>query len=192
MRTRPGNSEEGLELEFVFELEFEPGIMAKKFLETLGEAFSDDVLTDLIPTREQKPVRRKRSEPVRKPKKKKSSGRGKRFTDQIDQQMKENRPVRKKSVRSSTPKRKNRKSFLDTIEEAFDSKVFDEIIPDNPSWQRKRVDTPKQIKEAQERFSTMITKEVLDRAREIAKIKGIRVKDVINAALKYYIEKVEV
>jgi hypothetical protein len=35
----------------------------------------------------------------------------------------------------------------------------------------------------------MITKQVLDRAREIASLKGIRVKDVLNIALRIYVER---
>ncbi len=163
------------------------GIMAKKFLESLGEAFGEDVLVDLIPTREKKPTSRKPRES--KPAAPKGGRSKKRFIDQIDEQMKANRPER--NIAAHSPKRSHRKSFLDTIEEALDSNVFDEIIPEKPSWTRKG-GVPVSTKEAQERFSTMITKEVLDRAREIAKLKGIRVKEVINAALRYYLEKVEV
>lgn len=165
--------------------------MAKKFLESLGEAFGEDVLVDLIPTREQRNkqvAQKKTTTPSKPPAAKKSSRGKKRFLDQIDQQMKASRPER--SPQKNHPKRSTRKSFLDTIEEALDSNIFDEIIPEKPAWQRAKGQKPASPKEVQERFSTMITKEVLDRAREIAKLKGIRVKEVINAALRYYLDQV--
>ena len=83
------------------------------------------------------------------------------------------------------PRTKNRKSFLDTIEEALESNAFDDVIPENPSWKRRK---GKEVIHVESRFSTMITTEVLERARVIAEKKGIRIKDVINIALKKYIE----
>ncbi|MEL7530359.1 MAG: hypothetical protein AAFN10_03585 [Bacteroidota bacterium] len=163
--------------------------MAKKFLESMGgEAYGDDVLADLIPVRRSKSTTPKpktnSNKPSRPETKRSSGGRKKRFLDSIDKQMQNSRPERK------TTSKGGRKSFLDTIEEALDNNVFDEIIPEKPLWAKKqKSQTEAQKREEMERFSTMITKEVLDRAREIAKQKGIRVKDVINTALRYYVEK---
>ncbi|MEM6348520.1 MAG: hypothetical protein AAF927_31850 [Bacteroidota bacterium] len=163
--------------------------MAKKFLESMGgEAYGDDVLADLIPLRRSKTTTPKtpaKSNKTTRPEAKRSSGgRKKRFLDSIDKQMQKSRPERKTSAKGG------RKSFLDTIEEALDNNVFDKIIPEKPLWaKQKQPQTAAQKREEMERFSTMITKEVLDRAREIAKQKGIRVKDVINTALRYYVDK---
>ncbi|MEL6592154.1 MAG: hypothetical protein AAFQ87_09745 [Bacteroidota bacterium] len=162
--------------------------MAKKFLESMGgEAYGDDVLADLIPVRKSsKPPQNrntKSSPPKRTEAKRSSGGRKKRFLESIDKQMQKSRPERKSS-------RGGRKSFLDTIEEALDNNVFDDIIPEKPAWAKgKKPQSKSEEREEMERFSTMITKEVLDRAREIAKQKGIRVKDVINTALRYYVDK---
>ncbi|MFK7923403.1 MAG: hypothetical protein AB8H47_15680 [Bacteroidia bacterium] len=162
--------------------------MAKKFLESMGgEAYGEDVLADLIPIRRSKTAPKKETPKVKKPRieaKRSSGGRKKRFLDSIDKQMQKSRPERKPANKGG------RKSFLDTIEEALDNNVFDDIIPEKPSWAKKqKPQSEAEQREEMERFSTMITKEVLDRAREIAKQKGIRVKDVINTALRYYVEK---
>ncbi|MCI4671971.1 MAG: hypothetical protein MRZ79_27760 [Bacteroidia bacterium] len=138
--------------------------MAKKFLDVLGEAFEEDMLDDVIPNQ-------KRIVPSRRKKKG--------FLDTLNKNHKTN---------SEAPKgNKKKKSLLDTMEEALDNQVFDQLFPDS----RKRPKmTQKEINRAMESpFSTMITTEVLDRAREIARQKGIRVKDVINAALKLYVDK---
>lgn len=162
--------------------------MAKKFLESMGgEAYGEDVLADLIPVRRSKTAPKQETKKVQKPRteaKRSPGGRKKRFLDSIDKQMQKSRPERKPANKGG------RKSFLDTIEEALDNNVFDDIIPEKPLWTKKqRPQSEAEKREEMERFSTMITKEVLDRAREIAKQKGIRVKDVINTALRYYVEK---
>ena len=143
--------------------------MAKKFLDILGSAFEDETLEEVIPQRK-KPPRPKR--------------RKKRFVDVLE----ENIPEEESSL---IPKKTSRprKSLLDTMEEALDNQVFDELFPvadKRRSTNRRSSSTPPNL---ESRFSTMITTEVLQRAREIAESKGIRVKDVINAALKLYVEK---
>lgn len=144
--------------------------MAKNFLDKLGgDAFEEDVLVDLIPQK------KRRSSPRRK----------KRFLDKIEENI--NTPATAPKTRKSSPGR--RKSFLDTIEEALDSHAFDDVIPIAPKWSRKPNSDQVEMPEVESRFSTMITKEVLERAREIAISRGIRIKDVINIALKMYVEK---
>lgn len=149
--------------------------MAKKFLDILGDAFEDETLEDVIPQRK-KPV----------PKRKK-----KRFIDVLgDSLPKEEAPLTTRKSASSKPK-----SLLDTMEEALDNQVFDELFPMAGRKPRRRSSTGKTTSppptNLESRFSTMITTEVLQRARQIAESKGIRVKDVINTALKIYVEKVD-
>jgi len=157
--------------------------MAKKsFLDSIGDAFGDDVLLDVIP--ERKP-RAKNSKPASNTPATKTPARRsnrKKFTDSIDQRLQESKPARTTGGK--------RKSFLDTIEEALDSNAFDDIIPKDRNWKKGSTKQRSTSKEDQleSRFSTMITTEVLDRAKEIAKMKGIRVKDVINKALKLYLD----
>ncbi|MEL6676586.1 MAG: hypothetical protein AAFR61_30530 [Bacteroidota bacterium] len=150
--------------------------MAKKFLDRIGEAFDDSALEEVIPVRKQTPT------PT--PRRKKS------FLDSVNQQQNRTSPTpKRKPTRKSSPRRK---SFLETIEDALDSDAFDDIIPPNGQWKRKdreKVPSRKELDLDETRFSTMITTEVLQRAREIAELKGIRIKDVINKALKIYIEK---
>lgn len=136
--------------------------MAKKFLDVLGEAFEEDVLEDVIPSQKQSPPSRRRK---------------KGFLDSLN---KNHNPSQNKST-------KRKKSLLDTMEEALDNQVFDQLFPD--SKQRPRLSSKEANRATESPFSTMITTEVLDRAREIARQKGIRVKDVINLALKVYVEK---
>ncbi|MDX2246194.1 MAG: hypothetical protein SF052_05440 [Bacteroidia bacterium] len=143
--------------------------MAKKFLDRLGDAFEEDVLVDLIP-------QKRPTAPSRK----------KHFLGNIE----ENIPSpKKKSAPSRSSSSGKRKSFLDTIEEALDSNAFDEVIPIAPKWTRNPNPAQMEMPQIESPFSTMITNEALERAREIAIAKGIRIKDVINIALKMYIEK---
>ncbi|MEZ4829194.1 MAG: hypothetical protein R3C61_23350 [Bacteroidia bacterium] len=142
--------------------------MAKKFLEQLGDAFDEDVLVDLIP--QKRPA---------------SPGRKKRFLGTIEENIS---TPKKKPTTSRSSSSGKRKSFLDTIEEALDSNAFDEVIPVAPKWTRKPNADQMEMPVVESPFSTMITHEVLERARVIAIAKGIRIKDVINIALKKYID----
>jgi hypothetical protein len=150
--------------------------MAKRFLDILGDAFEDDVLTDLIP-KTQKAV--PRSAPAVS--KKKS------FVETMKQSLPMEKSVQKPVSASSQPRRL---TLLDAMEEALDSNLFDEIVPPASRNIRKgqipdQFDPP----QVEKPFHMMLTAEVLERAREIALAKGMRVKDVINAALKVYVEQ---
>lgn len=146
--------------------------MAKKFLDILADAYEEDELDALIPAKRKTADKKPRSE------NKGTQGGGgrrkKRFIDQIN----ENLPP-------EPPKGKGRKSLLETMEEALDNQVFDEIFPRKPDSHS----LDQEQKALESRFSTMITTEVLTRARQIAELKGIRVKDVINTALRIYVER---
>ncbi|RMG58181.1 MAG: hypothetical protein D6722_23900 [Bacteroidetes bacterium] len=142
--------------------------MAKRFLDALGEAFDDDVLDDVIP-----PPRRKAS----------GSRRKKRFRDSLSEKIPEEEGSFVKPPKRKTASREA-KSLLDTMEEALDNQVFDSLFPERPQRPpADQLDPPK----LESPFSTMITTDVLQRAREIAIAKGIRVKDVINMALSLYV-----
>ncbi|MDW3650710.1 MAG: hypothetical protein R8P61_26785 [Bacteroidia bacterium] len=143
--------------------------MAKKFLETLGDVFEDDMLQDVIPMRKgQKPAKRKN------------------FLKALQDEKSEKKSAFTSSKTADTKKR--RKSFLESIEDALENNAFDDIIPNNPSWTQKKKNTSTLNKEFETRLSTSIPTNVLDRAKEIAKLKQLNLKEVIHIALKWYVE----
>ncbi len=139
--------------------------MAKKFLDILADAHDDEELGSLIPhQRKNAPKRKKEANaPVR---------RKKRFRDSIDE-----------AIPAEPRPKSNRRSLLETLEEAFDGEVFDHLFPKKPGLSEE------ETRSLESRFSTMITTQVLARAKQIAEARGIRVKDVINTALKIYVEQ---
>ncbi|MEL6695339.1 MAG: hypothetical protein AAFP89_03820 [Bacteroidota bacterium] len=140
--------------------------MAKKFLDVLGDAFEDDMLEDVIPSSQRK-----------RTKKKETPRRNKRFLDDIDKSL-------TTAEKPKSTKKSKGKSLLDSMDEALDNHVFDAVFPDAQTY-KNRANRQKQL---ETRFSTMITTEVLEKAREIALSKGIRIKDVINKALSFYLD----
>ncbi|MEL6194116.1 MAG: hypothetical protein AAFR66_18795 [Bacteroidota bacterium] len=152
--------------------------MGKKFLDALEDAFEDDVLSDVIPSAysEQKNASGKKTIIRNKPLS--SSRRKKNLRDSLGDALNDLANTKKPNSKSSS----HRKSFLDTIEEALEDNAFDDIIP------VRRAKRAGSNADVESRLQTMITTEVLNRAREIAVSKGIRVKDVINIALKRYVE----
>lgn len=143
--------------------------MAKKFLEHIKDAFDQDLLNDLIPTRPIKTVpqdTRTVANGGRVQRRKSLAGKLSELTDA-----------------QSFPIKMNEKRFLDTIEEALEDHAFDAVIPD------KRTRTGTSLEdEPVVQFSTTLSLRVFNRAKEIAEMKGIRVKDVINVALQRYVE----
>lgn len=138
--------------------------MAKKFLDILADAYEEDELGALIPD--------KRPKKANQPTRPRSGGRRKkRFIDSINESL------------PPEPTKAPRKSLLETMEEALDNQLFDEIFP-----HKRTPQTDEEDRQLESRFSTMITTDVLNRARQIAEQKGIRVKDVINTALRIYVE----
>ena len=154
--------------------------MAKKFLESLGDPFEDNVLTDLIPTRQEREKTKAQRTADNASQKRGGSRRKKRFAGRIGEALEGEEP----KVR-----RVNEKRFLETIEEALEDHAFDDLIPTRKKKPpRQTPNTPKTEEEEQVRFSMMITTRILDRAREVAEQKGVRIKDVINIALQRYID----
>lgn len=148
--------------------------MAKKFLDTLDDAFEDDMLQDVIPMRKGNPTRRKKS-----------------FLDRIQDKngTAKHTPAKNTASNGKADLKKRRKSFLESIEDALENNAFDDIIPDNPSWKKnKKASTSKEMKKLETRLSTSIPTNVLDRAKEIARLKELHLKEVINIALKWYVE----
>ncbi|MEL6134136.1 MAG: hypothetical protein AAFR59_12305 [Bacteroidota bacterium] len=140
--------------------------MAKKFLDVLGDAFEDDMLEDVIPTNQRK-----------RTKKRETPRRNKSLLDAVDKGL---------TSEGGKPVRKTKgKSLLDSMDEALDNHVFDVIFPDAQTRKDSKGESQKQL---ETRFSTMITTEVFEKAREIALAKGIRIKDVINKALEFYLD----
>jgi len=138
--------------------------MAKKsFLDTLADGYEDDVLDTLIPHKKKASTS------------KRAAGGGGRRKKRFIDSMSENLP---------DPPAKKGKSLLETMEEAHDNNVFDDLFP-----RRRNRNQSREFQKLESRFSTMITTDVLKRAQQIAEARGIRVKDVINAALKIYVEK---
>lgn len=151
--------------------------MAKRFLDTLDDAFEDDILQDVIPMRKGGGTRRKKS-----------------FLSSIQEKKSpaKSNPAKNTSANPRGDAKKRRKSFLESIEDALENNAFDDIIPDNPTWKKNKRTTSshsdKEIKKLETRLSTSIPTNVLDRAKEIAKLKDLNLKDVINIALKWYVE----
>lgn len=152
--------------------------MAKKFLEKLGDSYEDDALLDIIPASRgpKQGTSRRGNSPRRKSKLRNSIG-----------EALEELPSGKKEKAPST--KQKRKSFLEAMEEAFEDNAFDDIIPKNRRPQKTDRLTKEEIKVIETRFSTTITTDILELARKIAIAKNIRVKDVINTALKKYVEE---
>lgn len=142
--------------------------MAKKFLDLLADAYEEEELHSVIPPKRA----RKRSA---EPRKEAEGGRSrkKRFRESIND-----------ALPPEPSKGKGRRSLLQTMEAALESEAFDHIFPSkaNHNFDQEQA-------QLESRFSTMITTEVLTRARQIAELKGIRVKDVINTALRIYVEQ---
>jgi len=135
--------------------------MAKKFLDVFGEAFEEDILDEVIPNPQKNPSSKRRK---------------KRFMPSLNE-----------AHSPSKEKKTKKKSLLDTMEEALDNQVFDQLFPDAKN--RPKISDKEAQRVIESPFSTMITTEVLDRARAIAQQKGLRVKDVINKALEIYVEQ---
>ena len=160
--------------------------MAKKFLEQLADAYEEDLLTDLIPTRKDLPSRKK-SPPspkgdaklIEKKRKSGSSSRRKKmFVGRIGEALGESQDP------SQLDLFKREKKIIKKMEEAFEDNTFDQLFPKAEIRKKKGI-----LNEDAVRFSTMISSRVLDRAKEIALERGIRIKDVINIALQKYIEE---
>lgn len=152
--------------------------MAKKFLETLADPFEEELLTDIIPN--QKRTAQKPGEKASPARRAGSSRRKKKFVGKIGEALGEQAAQQLDLFQAE-----REKQVLEKIDEALAENAFDQLFP---SRRLKRSGGKSTEEDLQVRFSTMITARIFDRAKEIAQMKGIRVKDVINIALKKYVE----
>lgn len=160
--------------------------MAKSFLDTLEDAFADDVLEDIIPDSRQTSAQPATRRSARSGK---GASRKKSFLSHIEENLPEVRRARPASDKPVVkPDKQARKSFLETIEEAYDSSAFDDIMPTR-TWTRREVDRFDPEVEMDRRVSSLLTPEVRDRLKQIAIAKGIRVRDVLQRALELYLSE---
>lgn len=151
--------------------------MAKRFLETLGDAFEDSVLEDVIPVADRKrPVSKKK--PAR-------SRRKKAILEALDEAFEVQR-----SRQHPKPARKGKKkSFLQNLSNDFGNADLGELIPK----QTTGTETPDQTarRKALSRFTTSLDQSLLDKIRGYARDNDLRVSDVIQEAVKIYLGQEE-
>jgi hypothetical protein len=148
--------------------------LAKRFLDTLDDAFEDGALADLIPGKASTPTRKK--PPV--PRKKGPRSRKKSFLSTLDN--------------AQSPKTKSRggggKSFLGALEEVFDEmneKELDSLFPSPGTRNRK----PANVQQQEATITTAIDKQLLAAIRKIAREHQVPIKDVIQEALRLWIDR---
>lgn len=149
--------------------------MAKRFLDTLDDAFDDGALADLIPgkaaaspTRRKLPVRRKTS----------SGSRKKSFLSALDDVQPE----------KTKPRTSGKKSFLGALEEVFDEMNEGELDSLFPTPKSRNKKTAKAI-EQEAMITTAIDKQLLASIRKIAREHQVPIKDVIQEALRMWIKR---
>ena len=148
--------------------------MAKRFLDTLDDAFEEGALADLIPEKADPPQRRK-APPRRKSA---SGGRKKSFLSALD----DAQPDKTK------PRRTGKKSFLGALEEVFDEmdeQELDSLFPVQNKSDKKS--TRMQSQEAM--ITTSIDKQLLASIRKISREHQVPIKDVIQEALRMWIKR---
>jgi hypothetical protein len=150
--------------------------MAKRFLETLGDAFDDSVLEDVIPVAEGRPL----------PKRKKSrSGRKKGILRALDEAFEVQR-----NRQQQTPTRKGKKkSFLQNLNDDFGETDLGGLVP-SPAGNKETPDQ-KAHRKAISRFTTSLDQSLLEKIRGYARENDLRVSEVIQEAVKIYLEKGE-
>lgn len=165
--------------------------MAKSFLDMLDDGYDDHILSDLIPDGK-KPAKasspRKSENTTTAQTQKPTRARKKSFLRNIEQNIGESSPKRVPPTSPKSPARKTvkRKSFLETIEEAYDQSAFDDLIPDRQWAKREKADFPDNGA-LERKFGSLVTPAVLARVRAIAKAKGVSVQDVIQRAIELYL-----
>jgi hypothetical protein len=151
--------------------------MAKRFLESLGEAFEEDVLEEVIPA-----TRRQKAPPKKKPRKR---GRKKAILQALDEAFESQRL---KQAQSSS-KKGGKKSFLRNLNEELGSSDLEGLLPE-PGAREHDFDSPAS-REALTRFTTSLDKDLLAEIRRYARTHQLRVRDVIQEALKIFLQQEE-
>lgn len=156
--------------------------MAKRktnFLDSFGEVLADDTLADLIPgTRPQRKNPKTPSLPNPR-KKAQSPKRRKSFLDTIGEALQEDPEGSTIPQKKITPTEK--KGFLSSLEDVLKDNALDQVMPFRPRNRRRGAKVPEKP------LQTTIESEILDKVRKVAESKGIRIKDIINQALKRYV-----
>ena len=154
--------------------------MAKRktsFLDSFGEVLDDDTLADLIPAN--KPANKPADSPPRR--KATAARRRKSFLDTIGEALQEDPEGGTIPQKVITPREK--KGFLDSLEGLLKDHAFEDVMPLR-SPGRKAGASPRV---SEKPIQTTIESEILDKIRKAAEQRGIRVKDIINQALKRYV-----
>jgi uncharacterized protein (DUF4415 family) len=150
------------------------------FLDSFGEVLEDDALVDLIPVK-------KPSQPATAPPERRKSAsvrRRKSFLETIGEALQEDPEGGTIPQKVITPREK--KGFLDSLEGILKDNAFEEVMPLR-NRNRKTNTTAKGPKVPEKPIQTTIESEILDKIRKVAEQKGIRVKDIINQALRRYV-----
>ncbi len=145
--------------------------MAKRFLETLGDAFDEQVLEDVIPVakpRSKKPP--KRSRPSRK---------RKAFLEAIDEAFESQR--RKMAATHKNKPKSGKKSFLNQIEDNLNEPTFEELMPLRPT--KKPEDSP------EVRFTALLDSELYKRMKAYSREQGLSLREVVQEALGIFLLK---
>lgn len=151
--------------------------MAKRFLETLGDAFEDSVLEDVIPVADKKrPLTRKRSG---------RSGRKKGILQALDEAFE----VQRSRQQQSPGRKGKKKSFLQNLSDDFGKADLGELIPTPTSEKEAPEETAR--RKALSRFTTSLDQSLLEKIRAYARDHDLRVSDVIQEAVKIYLEQGE-
>lgn len=154
--------------------------MAKRktsFLDSFAEVLEDDALTDLIPGK--KPIKNTDTPPPRR--KSASTRRRKSFLETIGEALQEDPEGSTIPQKVITPREK--KGFLDSLHGVLKDNAFEEVMPMRP----RKSSRSKVAKVPEKPIQTTIESEILDKIRAVAEQKGIRIKDIINQALKRYV-----
>ncbi len=148
--------------------------MAKRFLESLGNAFDDDVLEDVIPVAGGgRPLPKKKSG---------RSGRKKGILEALDEAFEVQR-----SRQKAKPGRKGKKKgFLQNLNDDYGNTDLGELIPAAMSEDSSPEETAR--RKALSRFTTSLDKNLLEQIRNYAREHELRVSDVIQEAVKIYLE----
>ncbi|MEM6264862.1 MAG: hypothetical protein AAGI38_20280 [Bacteroidota bacterium] len=146
--------------------------MAKRFLHTIGEAFEEDVLLDVIPHK--RPARRKR----------RLSQAPNPTTDatlgMIDEMSKGSRGI---SERKSTIK-KRKKGFLDAIGSAMEDPSLEQVAARPPRRKTKSQSVETQL-------SLNVDAAIVRNMRKRAQQQGMSLKEAAQEAFKAYLEQLQ-
>jgi len=142
--------------------------MAKRFLETLGDAFEDNVLEDVIPVAGSE----KRPTPKRK---RGRSGRKKAILEALDEAFEVQR-----SKQQRKPKKGRKKSFLQQLNDDLGSPDLGELIPSKKNHELSEAEHTR--RPALSRFPTSLHSDLLENIRSDVRPHSLRLREVLQEA----------